>query len=102
MKVINLKRHSTFKTTVFFTLFALLNACTNEPEQGSTQWALGSAGSGQSHISKFEDSLVISWLEPLNESIGLYYQVFDDELNRGTRNLVASGDDWFVNWADFP
>jgi hypothetical protein len=102
MKVINLKRHSTFKIIVFFALFALLNACTNEPEQGSTQWALGSAGSGQSHISKFEDSLVISWLEPLNESIGLYYQVFDDELNRGTRNLVASGDDWFVNWADFP
>ena len=44
---------------------------------------------------------VMSWLEPAAASMSLRYSRWDGQA-WGPPNTVASGEDWFVNWADFP
>jgi len=46
-------------------------------------------------------SVVLSWLEPAGDGSILRYSVLDDGA-WGTPRTVASGENWFVNWADFP
>ncbi|HET6628359.1 MAG TPA: sialidase family protein [Woeseiaceae bacterium] len=52
-----------------------------------------SAGAGR--------TLVLSWVEPDGGAHRLRYSVLADGAWSEPRT-VASGDDWFVNWADFP
>ena len=44
---------------------------------------------------------VMSWLEPAGASMSLRYSRWDGQA-WGPPHTVASGEDWFVNWADFP
>jgi hypothetical protein len=45
--------------------------------------------------------LVMSWLEPVADGHALRYAEFGSEGWHATRT-VATGSNWFVNWADFP
>jgi hypothetical protein len=48
-----------------------------------------------------EDILALSWLEPDADGHRLQYSVLQD--SQWSKPVqVARGDDWFVNWADFP
>lgn len=48
-----------------------------------------------------DGTIIISWLEPRGESHALRYALY-----KGTgwveASTAASGDNWFINWADFP
>jgi len=59
-------------------------------------------GSGEPQLAPGPDgSVVMSWLEPQGEATALRYSL----LRAGgwsAPKTVASGDNWFVNWADFP
>lgn len=44
---------------------------------------------------------VLSWLEPDGDATALRFAVLGPE-GWGPTRTVARGDDWFVNWADFP
>lgn len=44
---------------------------------------------------------VLSWIEPDGDGDALRFSVFVDEKWSQVRTVV-SGDNWFVNWADFP
>jgi ribonuclease BN (tRNA processing enzyme) len=72
-----------------------LSAC-SEPAAGPV------SGSGQPHLSPGPDgSVIMSWLEPHGDATTLRYSV----LSAGewsAPKTVAYGDNWFVNWADFP
>ena len=60
------------------------------------------AGSAQPHLSAGpEDSIVLSWLEPADAEVALRFSTFDGR-EWSPAATVASGDSWFVNWADFP
>lgn len=48
-----------------------------------------------------DGTLVLSWLEPDGEAHRLRYAVLADKGWSEPRTL-ATGEDWFVNWADFP
>ncbi len=48
-----------------------------------------------------DGTVVLSWIEPEGDGDALRFAVFEDEEWRNTRTVV-SGDNWFVNWADFP
>ncbi len=60
------------------------------------------ADSGQPHLATAPDGTVImSWLEPAGAGHALQYARLE---GRGWSEpaTVARGEDWFVNWADFP
>jgi len=48
-----------------------------------------------------DDSVVMSWIEPSGEGHALRFSVLEEH-GWSERRTVASGDNWFVNWADFP
>ena len=47
-----------------------------------------------------EGQVVLSWLTKADETASLLTAIWDGQWSEPT--LVASGEDWFVNWADFP
>lgn len=59
-------------------------------------------GSGESHLAVGPaGEIVMSWLEPAEQGHALRYSVLADTAWSAPRT-VATGDNWFVNWADFP
>jgi hypothetical protein len=63
---------------------------------------IAAADSAEPNLSRAADGTVIlSWLEPLGHGVALRYSVLDEN-DWSAPITVASGDDWFVNWADFP
>jgi len=60
------------------------------------------AGSMASNLATGPDgTVVLSWIEPEGEGHALRYSVFDAGSWADTQTVVT-GDNWFVNWADFP
>jgi hypothetical protein len=67
-------------------------------------------GSGEPRLSPAGDGVVLSWLEPVTSQTDtsgaadrwrLRVVTLGDD-GAGETRTVAEGDDWFVNWADFP
>jgi hypothetical protein len=48
-----------------------------------------------------DGTLVLSWIEPEASGHALRYSILEDA-NWSEPGSVARGDNWFVNWADFP
>ncbi|MCH6572860.1 MAG: exo-alpha-sialidase, partial [Proteobacteria bacterium] len=83
-----------------------LGACTGEaPAQKWQVLAIESPaaiGSAEPHLQAGADeTIILSWLESTAARTTLRYSVYQDMAWSRPRT-VASGDDWFVNWADFP
>lgn len=47
------------------------------------------------------DKLYLSWVEKEDSLAKLYYSVYENETWQEPE-MIVSGTDWFVNWADFP
>ncbi len=60
-----------------------------------------SDGSRTPHLAVSGEHVVLSWLEPAGEGFALKWSRFIQS-NWSDPLLVSAGDDWFVNWADFP
>lgn len=59
-------------------------------------------GSAQPRLSQGPGGeIVLSWLEPRDKESMLRFAVLGDE-GWTLPGTVAQGDDWFINWADFP
>ena len=59
-------------------------------------------GSAQPHLDLSEEgTVVLSWLEPAGDSYALRMSTSTED-SWSTPGTVATGADWFVNWADFP
>ena len=70
--------------------------------ESSDSWAGPAEGSAQPHLASGPgNSVVLSWLEPAGEGIALRYSTFDGH-SWTSPTSVAAGDNWFINWADFP
>lgn len=70
-----------------------------EPVALSTPAAPGSA---EPNLSTGPDGRVhLSWLEPSDSTWMLRFSVLEDD-TWSLPHTIASGADWFVNWADFP
>jgi hypothetical protein len=60
------------------------------------------AGSGQPQLTTSSRGVLLSWIEKSSDGVALK---FSERLTPGewsSPRLVASGGDWFVNWADVP
>jgi hypothetical protein len=63
----------------------------------------GERGSRYPHLAVgTDDAVIMSWLQPVDDRRHeLRYATLQESAWTGARS-VAAGDDWFVNWADFP
>ncbi|GMQ23668.1 hypothetical protein Aoki45_03500 [Algoriphagus sp. oki45] len=53
-------------------------------------------------LSASENQLLLSFVSPINDSTSaLFYSSWDGE-SWSTPEIITQGQDWFVNWADFP
>jgi len=88
------------------TTLALFAACA-EPDADSalriqTLPRIAQLGSAESHLANGPDGTVImSWLEPDGEDTALRFSTLDKG-QWSAVETVAKGNNWFVNWADFP
>ena len=107
-------------TVASLAALALLAACTRtpEPEAGATTMALqawagavtdvavpAAPGSRFPNLAAAQDgsALVMSWLEPQpDQGFRLRQARWNAGQAWGEPGTVASGKDWFINWADFP
>jgi ribonuclease BN (tRNA processing enzyme) len=98
---------SSERAAALLTLSALvLSACTEKAadpvSQTGTVVEIAAAGSAEPHLATAPGGKVIlSWLEPAGDGTALRYAKLDGDEWSSPRT-VASGGDWFVNWADFP
>ena len=98
------KRLLGFLGTIFVPM--LLVACSGGSAVPSGKPAelpeVAGSGSAEPHLALTGGgAVVMSWLEPESAGTALRFATLDDETwsNIGT---VAVGENWFVNWADFP
>lgn len=85
-------------------LALVLAGCDANPSSGEpSDLAVPAAvGSGQPHLAVTpDDQAVLSWLEPDGDGYALRFSRLVDGA-WSTPGVVARGDDFFVNWADFP
>lgn len=84
----------------------IMLGCTGEagdPETAITPLrAIAAPGSAEPHLATTPGgAVVMSWLEPDGDGVTLKWSQLSD--SKWSEPLtVASGSDWFVNWADFP
>jgi hypothetical protein len=92
--------------TAALSLFLVLGGCRAAEDRQQAPRELPSPappGSGQPNLSPARDgSILLSWIEP--DAAGghrlSFSRLVDGEW--GNPRVVATGEDWFVNWADFP
>lgn len=98
--------------TVSLILASLVAACGGDETPSSTaasgEWSVktldspAGPSSAQANFAATADgSPVMSWLQPVGESQVLEYAVFAAGAWSEPRE-IARGDNWFINWADFP
>ena len=82
-----------------------LAGCSNpsaDPQPPREMAVAAAEGSAQPHLDLGENgSVVLSWLEPAGDSYALRLSTSTGD-SWSTPGTVATGADWFVNWADFP
>lgn len=98
------------KLTAAFLMTTLLVACASnennkQPEETSTLQSMNSpVDSVSAEPYLFTDrhgAIYLSWVTKESNRNTLYYSVLDRE-KWSTPAVIASGEDWFVNWADYP
>jgi hypothetical protein len=87
------------RTVAFFLLSFIFAGCSEEDLQISNP-PVG-LNSGQSSLVLTDKGLVLSWQEEIDDVVKLQMSVFNGK-DWSTPNTIASGSNWFINWADFP
>ncbi len=60
-------------------------------------------GAGQASVAVYpREGFVVTWQEQDRSGHSLRFAVLDRDGRERRRGLVARGENWFVNWADFP
>lgn len=87
---------------------SVVAGCTRDPERETAGFeprpleAVSAAGSIGPHLAAAPGlPVVLSWVEPRDGAHALLYAVLGTDGWSEPRSVMA-GNDWFVNWADFP
>ena len=85
----------------FYLCLLCIYSCQNQPALKTIPTPCQSGGEPNLHITK-SGKAILSWVEYTNDTTdALVYSTLLEE-GWSKPNLVAYGNDWFVNWADFP
>ena len=89
-------------------LASIIAGCAKEPDSATDNYRTRVLETPTAHgsmapnlVRGADGSVVLSWIEPDGDADALRFAVFEDESWRNARTVVT-GDNWFVNWADFP
>ena len=100
--------YADMRNLLSISVVAVLAGCGAQTEHGFDDGGVRSmpspagVGSGEPFVSSTEDAAYLSWIE---EGVEGGHDVWVAKLGSegwGPRSPVAHGDDFFVNWADFP
>ena len=99
-------KRSLLLTVLVPPLVASVASCTSDDAVQEPQFsalpAVAGAGSAEQHLATTTDgTVVMSWLEPSEPGTDLRWSRLHGNQWEDPRS-VASGGNWFVNWADFP
>ncbi len=87
---------------IFGLLLAISISCSEQKDNSNTiTMPPVSEGSGESSLVTTDQGLILSWIEKIEGVAQLKMSTYDGK-DWSTPTVVAQGDDWFVNWADFP
>lgn len=90
------------RTVLLVWLLALLGCSDRESGHNARVGPGPGPGSAEANLAVTTDGrVVLSWLESAEAGVELRYSLGDAEGWSAPRT-IATGDDWFVNWADFP
>jgi len=96
------------RTITLLALASIASGCTEPPDaatvlkQTKVLQTPAAQGSMAPNLATGPDgSIVLSWIESDGDGDALRFSVFEDG-NWATTRTVIRGEDWFVNWADFP
>ncbi len=103
-----MNRRPDWLTIALLCLASIAAGCAKQPAPGTDsvgpkvlQTPSGQGSMAPNIAIGTDGTVVLSWIEPEGDGDALRFAVFEDEEWRNTRTVV-SGDNWFVNWADFP
>jgi len=103
-----MNRRLNYRIITLLCLTAIVAGCekgpgadTNNYETTVLQLPAGAGSMAPNLATGPDGTVVLSWIEPADEGNVLRYSVFDAGAWSDART-VASGENWFVNWADFP
>ncbi len=85
-------------------ILGISTACSPPPAAtvGQPLMTTAAPGSSEARLAAGPDgTIVLSWLEKHGADVALRYSTLDGDA-WSTPRTVASGQSWFVNWADFP
>ncbi|MEL7296288.1 MAG: hypothetical protein AAGJ86_01435 [Pseudomonadota bacterium] len=89
-------------SALFAAMLPLLFGCRQQPPAMIELKSPAAAHSALPHLAVSESgAVVLSWVETQEDSAALKFSVLNDSSWSPAR-VIASGDDWFINWADFP
>jgi hypothetical protein len=93
-----------FKLVILLFIFSIIS-CNKETKKANTIQFMESpamANSMQPFLFAQGDDLMMSWTQKINDSVNsLNYSTLSDGKWTNAKE-IASGNDWIVNWADFP
>lgn len=92
------------KISLFFLAVILLSCQANDTKEIALKEMSPpvSEDSMQPYLSVNGSALLMSWTERENDSIfALYFSKFNNG-KWGEKSVIKQGENWFVNWADFP
>jgi len=92
------------KLSLFFIAVIMLSCQVNETKETTVKEMSPpvSEDSMQPYLSVNGSELLMSWTEQENDSV---FALYFSKLNDGKwseKSVIKQGEDWFVNWADFP
>jgi len=91
--------------TLFSALVLTLNSCKSESAELITfiTAPTGLNGSESSLHKSSDGTILLSWIETSEDNVSkLLFSTLQNNNTWSASKVIASGDDWFVNWADFP
>ncbi len=85
--------------------FLVVSCATSEKEDGTIPISIPEAhSSSEPSLHKSDDGTIyLSWIETDTSKVShLRFSTFESKATWSSPTTIASGNDWFVNWADFP
>ena len=103
-----MKNRRIYRTAALLCLASIMAACGNGADSAADHYQTRVLDSPAGHgslapnlVTGTDGTVVLSWIEVDGDTATLRFAVFENDIWRD-KGTAATGENWFVNWADFP